>query len=834
MNIKKRILSAVLTAAMLLGSAAYVSADTTASLSPRAATVLESGYIKGFEKIPTADEVASQFDGEVVISDMKNNTVTGTNAVPADSAVLSGDEIIAFVHVPGDAFSDGKININDVTAILKHIAKWGVALSTSAADTNDDGKINVNDVTMLLKYIAKWDVDMFRPVPIVLANNGASDFLILDNDPATDAAFNGAMERDCGIRFETVGGVSGEDNYIAIGTALADSFTFIDKEAADAAVADGKAYIDTYGGDIHIVAAAEAVDFISAELAQQIENGCLTIPRGYAGPLAYMTERSTLYWNAVENLLKTEPSLDDTNSMSEDLAIAIANAPYTAPKNIIYMIGDGMGKNIAVGAKCYREDELYGGKLAMNYLPTEGRQSTYSSNEQITDSAAGGTALATGFKTDNGVIAMNTDLNANYKTLLELAAEQGKSTGIVATKSVTDATPAAFTAHVQARDMQVEIANQQLAKLADGTLDILLGGGNQYFNDAEGKNSDAIAAAEAAGLTYTSDFEVAKEANFPIAGIFADGELNTNEGHSPHIAAMTDLALNKLSNDGNENGYFIMIEGSQIDSWNHLNNFKDAADETYEFDCAVAVAMRYVALNPDTVLIVTADHETGGLSIVANPTQDTVSGSSRYSTNGHFWMDVPVYAAGYSTEALGGYQENAEVAIFIAGLMSDEEFGQRSEVVTIADLSDKSVADAVLEYNGNGESAWKTGDGVTVFFDRLDGYEYFYIPKSVYEIPEDKLSTVSAIRVTYTNVGEEASRMPTLGMMDSDTKNYSRDRQTFVHPGETVSFTYVLESTWRYNCAMTNNEEILLFAPAGFEGTLNVSKVEAVVRPYCK
>ena len=136
---------------------------------------------------------------------------------------------------------------------------------------------------------------------------------------------------------------------------------------------------------------------------------------------------ANLYKKAVEALNKTEFKLDGSHEVSEDLIIAINNAEYVKPKNYIYMIGDGMGFNIVEITRAKHEDSLYKNKLAINHLPIQSSQTTYSADNQVTDSAAGGTALATGFKTSNQTVAMNHDDTAAYKTLLEIAAEKAKA-----------------------------------------------------------------------------------------------------------------------------------------------------------------------------------------------------------------------------------------------------------------------------------------------------------------------------------------------------------------------------------------------------------------------
>ena len=161
-----------------------------------------------------------------------------------------------------------------------------------------------------------------------------------------------------------------------------------------------------------------------------------------------ITSKKALYQEALNQLEQIQPNFDGTCNNNQALLQAIYNEEFIEPKNFIFMIGDGMGFNAVKAAQLTYKDKLYNGTLAMNSLPIQSSQSTYSASSETTDSAAGGTALSTGHKTSNSTIAMNKDATESYKTTHELAAEKGKSTGLVATKSITDATPASFSAHV--------------------------------------------------------------------------------------------------------------------------------------------------------------------------------------------------------------------------------------------------------------------------------------------------------------------------------------------------------------------------------------------------
>lgn len=386
-----------------------------------------------------------------------------------------------------------------------------------------------------------------------------------------------------------------------------------------------------------------------------------------------------LYEQAIKKLEDTAVAVDGSHNMNKYIVQAISNETFTEPKNIIYMIGDGMGFNIVEATQIAYEKDLYEGTLAVNTLPVKASQSTYSATSEITDSAAGGTALSTGYKTANYVVGMDKEAKNPYQTVLELAAAKGKDTGVVVDKNITDATPADFTAHVQDRELEVEIAGQQLEKVADGTLDVVFGGGSGYYERKA--NEEVFNQAVENGMTYGEEWADVENASIPVVGLFNKKELSPAD--DPSLAQMTNRAIELLSQ--NEEGFFLMVEGSQIDTAAHANQLDYETERMYDFDNAVAIAMRFVAMNPDTVLIITADHETGGLRIPQESTSDNIGEQHFYTSTGHTGINVPVYAAGYGTEELlEGYNENIDIAKFVAKLLGEENFGaERSQISTL-------------------------------------------------------------------------------------------------------------------------------------------------------
>jgi alkaline phosphatase len=282
------------------------------------------------------------------------------------------------------------------------------------------------------------------------------------------------------------------------------------------------------------------------------------------------------------------------------------------PKNIIYMIGDGMGIAHVTLTR------IINGPLNMDRFSYGGAVITYSANDLITDSAAAGTALATGYKTNNGMISQNPK-GEKLKTALEVAKENGKATGIVTTTRITHATPAVFYAHIGDRDEEDRIAEQ----LANAGVDVIFGGGESYFlpSYAEGSkrkdNLNLINRLKNIGYEVPEDRNgLLKVSDTHVAGLFSPShmsyELDRHE-NEPTIAEMTQKAIELLSK--NDDGFFLMVEGGRIDHAAHANDAAGVVAETLAFDKALGVALDFAKSNLNTLVVVTADHSTGGLTL---------------------------------------------------------------------------------------------------------------------------------------------------------------------------------------------------------------------------
>ncbi|HBT38499.1 MAG: Alkaline phosphatase [Thermotoga sp. 50_1627] len=292
------------------------------------------------------------------------------------------------------------------------------------------------------------------------------------------------------------------------------------------------------------------------------------------------------------------------------LLVTFVTASYV--KNVIYFIGDGMGFN-----HVYFASILEGRPLNMMKSQHVGIVKTFSANTWVTDSAAAGTALATGFKTNNGMIGMlpNGEL---VPSIAEILKSYGVKVGIVVTCRVTHATPAAFYGHVPDRDMENELAEQ----LIESDFDVVMGGGMRHFIPASEKGSkrndgkDLIAIARERGYTVvTKKSELAQVESGKVLALFASSHLapaSERPDDQPMLYEMVEKALELLSRDGEP--FFLMVEGSQIDWEAHGNDPYGVWKEVVEFDEAIGVALEFAKKNPDTLIVVTADHETGGLS----------------------------------------------------------------------------------------------------------------------------------------------------------------------------------------------------------------------------
>ena len=321
-------------------------------------------------------------------------------------------------------------------------------------------------------------------------------------------------------------------------------------------------------------------------------------------------------------------------------------------KNVIFCIGDGMGFEKVKAAGMYAHGEA--GTLSFEAFPYQGEVTTHSADSSMTDSAAAATAMATGFKVNNGVLstALPGDGRELY-TLLEYFRDQGKRTGLVSTTFITHATPAAFGAHNPARSNLAEIADDYLNYTEPN---VLFGGGG---------NGISAAAAEAANYTVVTDRQGLLTLNTEnlsrISGQFGDTNLPYEYdglGDLPHLSEMVKTALEILARD--PAGFFLMIEGGRIDHAGHSNDIERNVCETIEFSNTLRVVMDWSEGRDDTLIIVTADHETGGLRVLENNGVGNFPTVS-WSTGGHTSTNVPVYSWGCNAQRVCGVMDNTDL-----------------------------------------------------------------------------------------------------------------------------------------------------------------------------
>lgn len=328
------------------------------------------------------------------------------------------------------------------------------------------------------------------------------------------------------------------------------------------------------------------------------------------------------------------------------LFVCAAAVAAQTPKNIILFIADGAGAGHYTAMQNARLAAFSVGRM-----PVVGLATTRSADRNVTDSAAAATALATGFKTRYEMLGIDPSGNA-LQTVLELAETRGKATGVVTTGQFFDATPAAFTAHAPHRDRHAEIVAQQLRSGAE----LIIGTGAKAL--AAEKLAHVPAAAKAQGYTYvTSRAELDAAANAAkVLAAFPEQtrDMDYPEAPLPHL---TRFALDRLRREAN--GFFLMVEHEGTDSASHQNNTPDVNASLISFDTAIGIALDFAAASKDTLVVVTSDHETGGMRV----TETKQLGRFRieWSTTDHTAVAVPVFAFGPGSAAFAGFYDNTDV-----------------------------------------------------------------------------------------------------------------------------------------------------------------------------
>lgn len=328
--------------------------------------------------------------------------------------------------------------------------------------------------------------------------------------------------------------------------------------------------------------------------------------------------------------------------------IAPIKNPKAEIRNVILLIGDGMGVSHLFAAMTANNDRLY-----MDQMPVVGLQKTKAKNKYRTDSAAAGSALATGQKTNYGTISVDSEAKP-VPTIIEYASTNGFATGLVAACKITHATPAAFIAHVSKRNHYEDIATF----FVSDSIDIFIGGGSDDFCKRE-KGNNLLPALEAKGFQLvksTEEYNAIKSGK--VAGLYANGHLDPYPARGEFLVESTTKTMELLNK--NKKGFFLMVEGSQIDWAAHDNDLGYLVEETLDFDRAVGAALKFAEKDGHTLVIVTADHETGGLSVINGDIENGMV-EAKFSTGGHSSVLVPVFAYGPGATMFSGIYENTAV-----------------------------------------------------------------------------------------------------------------------------------------------------------------------------
>ncbi len=368
------------------------------------------------------------------------------------------------------------------------------------------------------------------------------------------------------------------------------------------------------------------------------------------------------------------------NQPAEERLALVADRPV---KNVILLIGDGMGLSHVAATRIHYAGP--DGRLQMERMPVTGLMTTHAIGDLITDSAASATALSTGVKTRNGRIGVDSS-GVAHPTIMEVARDAGYATGLVTSTELTDATPAAFAAHVPRRKQQSEIALQMLR----AKINVLLGQGAHFRprQDSRSKRKDAIdpiALARELGYTVVDSKTALAEvdAGYVLGifhGILADRmapEIQPRPD-TPTLPELTQKAIDLLKE--NERGFFLLIEEEGSDKGSHVNRVDYFLHYLKQFDEAVGVALDFARREGQTLVIVTADHETGGMNLVEGGYRNRSEAFTRkkveltWDSDGHTGQPVPLFAYGPHAIRFTGVWDNTDIPKILAELLGLERF----------------------------------------------------------------------------------------------------------------------------------------------------------------
>ena len=323
-------------------------------------------------------------------------------------------------------------------------------------------------------------------------------------------------------------------------------------------------------------------------------------------------------------------------------------------RNVILLIGDGMGVG-AVNAAMYAN----GGRLTMTNLHTMGYVRTQSADNFTTDSAASGTAYATGIKTNNGYLGKDPE-KENARNIPEILAPLGFACGVLSTDPLDGATPAAFFAHQASRSAKEDI----WADLPASSLVFASAGNQATYEGMPMSTQDAIRK-EFSVVYDPADPAVASSRKLLYLPV------STGDDRGDYLPATTEMAIDYLA-ARSKKGFFLMVEGAHIDHGEHSNITSTTVKETLDFDKAVEAAIRFAERDGHTLVIISADHETGATTLVrGNPEDGYVS--TVFASRGHSPMMVPLFAFGPRSRDFGCVQENSDVSRKIVAILTGQK-----------------------------------------------------------------------------------------------------------------------------------------------------------------
>ncbi|WP_050179567.1 alkaline phosphatase [Domibacillus robiginosus] len=377
----------------------------------------------------------------------------------------------------------------------------------------------------------------------------------------------------------------------------------------------------------------------------------------------------------------------------------------TKIKNVIFLIGDGMGSSYT-SAYRYLKDDPSTAAVERTELDKYlvGQQMTYPEDpeQNVTDSASAATAMSAGVKTYNAAIGVDND-KSEVKTVLEAAKEKGKATGLVATSEITHATPASFGAHDENRKNMNAIADDYYDELINGKhkIDVLLGGGSSNFVRADRNLTEEF---EKSGFSYvTNKEELAKDKNEQVLGLFAPGGLPKMIDRTediPSLQNMTTSAIDRLNKD--KDGFFLMVEGSQVDWAGHDNDVVGAMSEMQDFEKAAKAAIDFAKKDKQTLVVITADHSTGGVSIAANGNYNWFSEPIKAAKRTPDFMAAEIAKGADVEKTLKTYIDQNVLALTAEEIQSVKDAAATKKVTDI----DNAIE---VIFNERSHTGWTTG-----------------------------------------------------------------------------------------------------------------------------